>query len=484
MSETVIKVQNLSKQYRIGSKEGYKTFRETLVDAAKAPFLRAQEAWCIARRAWSKSINSKLPALSSELFAPSSVPSEGASLPPALSSELFAPSSSLSSQRDDHIWALKDVSFEVKQGEVVGIIGRNGAGKSTLLKVLSKITEPTEGRVELRGRVGSLLEVGTGFHSELTGHENVYLYGAILGMDRWEITHKFDEIVAFAELEKFIDTPVKRYSSGMYMRLAFAVAAHLEPEILLVDEVLAVGDIQFQKKCLGKMGDVSKAGRTILFVSHNMGAIEQLCGHCILLENGTIKQNGLDVNRIIRNYLFPIDELIASTQWDNRGNEFDNPWFQPKKLFITNSVGHALSNPVSNNQDIWIQIEGKLDALDPALEIGYSICNEDGITLYWSSFNDHEVSKWPSFSKGYVILRTKIPKRFLNEGLYTIEIRSSLHYRMWITEPGRKSPSISLVIKGGLSDSPYWTVKRQGVIAPLLEWEGTMRNESKTAYEK
>ena len=184
------------------------------------------------------------------------------------------------------IWALKDVSFEVKQGEVVGIIGRNGAGKSTLLKILSRITEPTEGRVELRGRVGSLLEVGTGFHPELTGHENIYLYGAILGMDRWEITRKFDEIVAFAELEKFIDTPVKKYSSGMYMRLAFAVAAHLEPEILLVDEVLAVGDAEFQRKCLGKMGDLAKEKRTVLFVSHNMGAISVLCSTGMLLRNG------------------------------------------------------------------------------------------------------------------------------------------------------------------------------------------------------
>ena len=247
MSDTVIKVENLSKQYRIGgARKGYKTFRETLVDATKAPFQ-------------------------------------------LLSSMLPAPSSKLSST-EDTIWALKDVSFEVKRGEVVGIIGRNGAGKSTLLKILSKITEPTKGRVELRGRVGSLLEVGTGFHSELTGHENVYMYGAILGMDRWEVTRKFDEIVAFAALEKFIETPVKRYSSGMYMRLAFAVAAHLETEILLIDEVLAVGDLDFQKKCLGKMEDVArKEGRTLLFVSHNMLAIKSLCSRSILLDDGQIR---------------------------------------------------------------------------------------------------------------------------------------------------------------------------------------------------
>jgi len=189
-------------------------------------------------------------------------------------------------QSVEEFWALKDVSFEVKQGEAVGIIGRNGAGKSTLLKVLSRITEPTTGRVRLRGRVASLLEVGTGFHPELTGRENIFLNGAILGMARAEITKKFDEIVAFAEVEKFLDTPVKHYSSGMYMRLAFAVAAHLEPEILVVDEVLAVGDAEFQKKCLGKMEDVSKTGRTVLFVSHNMDAIIRLCSHAILLQKG------------------------------------------------------------------------------------------------------------------------------------------------------------------------------------------------------
>lgn len=269
-NDVVIKVESLGKRYRIGSGDaGYKTFRETLVDAAQAPFLKLRDAGRFLK-------NSLLPA--------------PCSLPPAPGSPLSSP--------DDTIWALRDVSFEVKRGEVIGIIGRNGAGKSTLLKILSKITEPTEGRVELRGRVGSLLEVGTGFHPELTGHENVYLYGAILGMDRWEITRKFDEIIAFAELEKFVDTPVKRYSSGMYMRLAFAVAAHLEPEILLVDEVLAVGDAAFQKKCLGKMGDVSKEGRTVFFVSHNMAAIESLCQRGIVLNQGNVHYIGAQTEAI------------------------------------------------------------------------------------------------------------------------------------------------------------------------------------------
>src|SRR6185295_2097393 len=201
----------------------------------------------------------------------------------ALGRRLRGATDAQAGQTSEEFWALKDVSFEIRRGEVLGIIGRNGAGKSTMLKILSRITEPTSGRIGIRGRVASLLEVGTGFHPELTGRENIFLNGAILGMSRAEITAKFDEIVAFAEVERFLDTPVKRYSSGMYVRLAFAVAAHLEPEILIVDEVLAVGDAQFQKKCLGKMGEVSRTGRTILFVSHNLTAIRTLCQRCILL---------------------------------------------------------------------------------------------------------------------------------------------------------------------------------------------------------
>ena len=244
MSDVAIRVENLSKRYRIGARQaGYSTIRETVTDLAVAPVRRLRRL--------------------------------GQPTPP-----------------EETIWALKDVSFEVKQGEVLGIIGPNGSGKTTLLKVLSRITEPTEGQAGIHGRVGSLLEVGTGFHPELTGRENIYLNGAILGMKRTEIETKFDEIVDFAEIEKFLDTPVKRYSSGMYVRLAFAVAAHLEPEILLVDEVLAVGDAAFQKKCLGKMGDVAEEGRTVLFVSHNMGAVQNLCAESILLEGGRMLMRG------------------------------------------------------------------------------------------------------------------------------------------------------------------------------------------------
>jgi lipopolysaccharide transport system ATP-binding protein len=212
----------------------------------------------------------------------------------------------------DDFWALRDISFEVQPGEIVGLIGKNGAGKSTMLKLLSRITRPTTGRIELRGRVGSLLEVGTGFHPELTGRDNIFLNGAILGMRRTEIVSKFDEIVDFSGVEKFIDTPVKRYSSGMYVRLAFAVAAHLQPEILLIDEVLAVGDAEFQKKCLGKMGEVSRAGRTVLFISHNITAIESLCDRCLLLEGGTMVANG-ETDEVVAGYLASIAPQESGT---------------------------------------------------------------------------------------------------------------------------------------------------------------------------
>ena len=242
----IIKVENLGKRYRIGEREAYRTLRDSITRAAKAPLRGLQSRF-----------------------------------------------NGLEPRADrSHIWALSEVSFEVMPGEVLGVIGRNGAGKSTLLKVLSRITEPTTGRVELYGRVGSLLEVGTGFHPELTGRENIFLSGAIMGMRRGEIVRKFDQIVAFAEIEQFVDTPVKRYSSGMYVRLAFAVAAHLDPEILLVDEVLAVGDAAFQKKCLGKMGDVAREGRTVLFVSHNTASIEALCSACLMFKNGRLEARG------------------------------------------------------------------------------------------------------------------------------------------------------------------------------------------------
>ncbi|MEP6740890.1 MAG: polysaccharide ABC transporter ATP-binding protein [bacterium] len=280
MSDIAIRCEHLSKQYRIGERESYKALRDVITDGVSSPFRKLRSAL----RNGSASSNGSDSALSTQ----------HSSLP----SEIRNPNS----ESRNSFWALDDVSFEVKRGEVLGIIGRNGAGKSTLLKILSRITKPTKGHADIHGRVASLLEVGTGFHPELTGRENIYLNAAILGMRKAEVERNFDEIVAFSEVEKFIDTPVKRYSSGMYVRLAFAVAAHLEPEILIVDEVLAVGDAAFQKKCLGKMNDVAKAGRTVLFVSHNMGAIQRLCNRCMLVDTGRLSVDG-DPRTVVPDYL-------------------------------------------------------------------------------------------------------------------------------------------------------------------------------------
>lgn len=297
MSDIAIRVDHLSKRYRIGEREPYGALRDVLSNAMTAPF-RAVAA--IARKS--------------------------------------GPDRSNDRASKNHFWALKDVSFEIKRGEVVGIIGRNGAGKSTLLKLLSRITRPTEGYAEIHGRVGSLLEVGTGFHPELTGHENIYLNGAILGMSRAEVKQKFDEIVEFAGIDQFLETPVKRYSSGMRMRLAFAVAAHLEPEILLIDEVLAVGDAAFQKKCLGKMRDIaSGSGRTIFFVSHNLQAVQNLCDRGIFLRGGQIAFDG-PVNDTVRHYLDYLQEGTKMSIEDNPDRRGNGP-LKLKRVYTSNAQG-------------------------------------------------------------------------------------------------------------------------------------------------
>ena len=312
--------------------------------------------------------------------------------------------------------------------------------------------------------------MGTGFHPELTGHENIYLYGAILGMDRWEITRKFDEIVAFAELEKFIDTPVKNYSSGMYMRLAFAVAAHLEPEILLVDEVLAVGDAAFQKKCLGKMGDVSKQGRTVLFVSHQMNAVDQLCSSALLLEKGKTKHMSSDVEAVIRDYLSSLETNVLSSEWVNQGKQFDNRWFKPLRFFVSDASGNTRTMPVANDSDIWINLEGEVQEIDVALTVGCAVYTENGSLLFWSYQTDGAEDRWPKIHKGLCILRGKIPGRLLNEGTFKVELIGGLHFKQWLFEPGKNAPFIYLSVQGRLSDSPHWMVKRPGLIAPVLEW--------------
>jgi lipopolysaccharide transport system ATP-binding protein len=272
--------------------------------------------------------------------------------------------------KSEEFWALKNVSFDVNQGEVVGIIGRNGAGKSTLLKILSRITEPTEGRVRIRGRVASLLEVGTGFHPELTGRENVFLNGAILGMSREEIKRKFDEIVAFAEVEKFLDTPVKRYSSGMYVRLAFAVAAHLEPEILIVDEVLAVGDEAFQKKCLGKMDKVAQEGRTVFFVSHNMPSIRRLCTSVILLSDGRLVRRG-SADSVIGEYLRENSTIRSVIELADSDHAIQSP-LKVRTVEVLNSKG-APSDIIFFGEDIFIKLTVQAEAPMPNVRVGIGI---------------------------------------------------------------------------------------------------------------
>ncbi len=280
---------------------------------------------------------------------------------------------------DGSFWALRDVSFEVQPGEVVGIIGRNGSGKSTLLKILSQITAPTTGRVELHGRVASLLEVGTGFHPELSGRENVFLNGAILGMTKTEIRRKFDEIVAFAEIEQFIDTPVKRYSSGMYVRLAFAIAAHLEPEILVLDEVLAVGDVAFQNKCLGKMGDVARAGRTVIFVSHNMQAVNTLCQRAILLRDGRIHRAGPNTE-VVRIYLESRVDQPAEVCWEGDaapGNELA----RLHSVRVLNDRSEAKADHDIANS---ILLEMQLSVLQPGsrIDVSFHVLNKDNLCLF------------------------------------------------------------------------------------------------------
>ena len=316
----------------------------------------------------------------------------------------------------EEFWALKDVSFQIKQGEVVGIIGRNGAGKSTLLKILSRITEPTTGRVELKGRVASLLEVGTGFHPELTGRENIFLNGAILGMSRVEIKKKFDEIVAFAEVEKFLDTPVKRYSSGMYVRLAFAVAAHLEPEILVVDEVLAVGDAAFQKKCLGKMGDVAtKEGRTVLFVSHNMGAVNRLCNQCIWLNQGKIQKID-NTNEVVQSYLSSGTSNNAQVQLPSKSHKK----IQYTQISILNQNG-KLTSEIFDTESVNIVLEIEVKEKVQDVYFGLIVRNSEGIDILFADSRDNNNNLRSNFNIGKYKISYSIPP-YLSPGVYFITV--------------------------------------------------------------
>ena len=316
---------------------------------------------------------------------------------------------------NDFVFALKDISFEINKGEIVGIIGKNGAGKSTLLKILSRVTTPSTGNLKVKGRIASLLEVGTGFHQELTGRENIYLNGSILGMSKKEITGKFDEIVDFSGVETYIDTPVKRYSSGMYVRLAFAVAAHLEPEILIVDEVLAVGDAEFQKKCLGKMQEVSsRDGRTILFVSHNMGAISSLCTSAILLEKGLLKSSG-STDNIISQYLTTENSLKPFQEFEDQDTEV---YF--KKIAIHSDKEESASNELDVRYPVTIKFFYKVKNFINGTSIAFSIYSKSGTKLFYSSVKIDELLENIDDKTGAHTAEVTIPGYFLTPGSYFI----------------------------------------------------------------
>jgi homopolymeric O-antigen transport system ATP-binding protein len=359
----------------------------------------------------------------------------------------------------EDFWALRDVSFEVKQGEVVGVIGRNGAGKSTLLKILSRITEPTEGRVRIRGRVASLLEVGTGFHAELTGRENIFLNGAILGMHRSEIKRKFDEIVAFSGVEQFLDTPVKRYSSGMYVRLAFAVAAHLEPEIIIVDEVLAVGDAQFQKKCLGKMQDFSaREGRTVLFVSHNMTAVQSLCRRALMLSAGRLLADG-PVVPVVARYLQDAQVPGEAKEWADPQTAPGNDLIRIKKVRILphgNSDLLTMQTPLRIETEYWVLKAGA------ATHLTYHLINDQGVTVLTTGC----VSQTREAGSYKAIFQ--IPANLLNSGGYFLKLLIVLNENQVAYEHDSIA-SFTVVDAAGRNNA--YMGREPGVVQPVLHWE-------------
>lgn len=408
----IIKAEHLGKQYRLGVEDAaYSTVREALMNVARAP-LR------LLRR--------------------------GAAQPT--------------------VWALKDVSFDIYPGEVVGIIGRNGAGKSTLLKLLSRITEPTTGRAELYGRVGSLLEVGTGFHPELSGRENIFLNGSILGMTRREIESKFDEIVEFAEVQKFLDTPVKRYSSGMYVRLAFAVAAHLEPEILVVDEVLAVGDHAFQQKCLNKMHDVSTHGRTVLFVSHNMGAISRLCQRAILLEQGEVVAAG-PTSAVVQTYMtsgmMDRAEYVQGAKPEKEINL--------RRVALVAASGEVRSE-VGYDESVTFLLEYEVNRAVTGTSVGLALFTVDGTCAFATADFDAHPELLAMRERGRYQTKVSLPSRWLNTGRYTVTVyianaMSGVGY-------DTVEALVFNVVDTGTPGSRHG-VERKGVLQPLLDWTTT-----------
>ena len=419
MTDTAIRIENLSKRYRIGLlQERPDTLRDVLVQSARKM-----------GRVFSRKERDTTDSLS-------------------------------------HIWALKDVSFEVQKGQVLGIVGRNGAGKSTLLKVLSRVTDPTEGYGEIHGRVGSLLEVGTGFHPELSGRENIFLNGAILGMRRDEITRKFDEIVDFSEVGQFIDTPVKRYSSGMYLRLAFAVAAHLEPEILVVDEVLAVGDAEFQRKCLGKMSDVAQEGRTVLFVSHNMSAILRLTQETIVLDHGKVAMRA-PTPEAVDAYLNMGLTKQGERVWED--NEFAVEPFEPVALRVRNHQGNVVDT-VNSAEGFSIELEYQLTDAISGLRVGLYMMTSRGEFVF-TTFDTDDPGLFDRFTSrpaGRYISRCEIPPNLMNEGRFALGVNAST-YR--IKRYFQDDKALTFTVDGTGAPGMQWPENRLGAVRPKLDWK-------------
>ncbi len=413
MSDTVIQVKNLGKKYIIGhqKQKGDTMLRDVITNRVK------------------------------------SIPTK-----------LFKGETGSSKPCSEEFWALQDVSFEVKQGERVGIIGRNGAGKSTLFKILSRITEPTLGRVTVKGRVASLLEVGTGFHGELTGRENIFLNGVILGMSKGEIQRKFDEIVAFAEVEKFLDTPMKRYSSGMQVRLGFAVAAHLEPEILIVDEVLAVGDAAFQRKCLGKMNDVAEnEGRTVFFVSHNMAAVRKLCRNVIWLEQGNVRMAGRQ-DDIISLYLTTDTQSSGECIWEKGIAKPGVKQFKFKAVRIRNSQGQ-ITNVIDSRESFKIEIEYEILKALPFCKVGIIITTGEGVIVFQSHDVDYQDSQRKEV--GSFITQCQIPAGLLNQNRFLITLKANIVKKLLA--------KIENVIFFDVKNT-HGQYNKRGIISPDLEW--------------
>ena len=425
MADLIVRVQGLGKRYRIvGRQARYRTLRDTIMDRLCAPFRR------------------------------------GAGQKPLLSEA--------TNDTDDTFWALKDVSFDIARGEVVGIIGRNGAGKSTLLKILSEITEPTEGRVEIHGRVASLLEVGTGFHPELSGRENVYLNGAILGMKRAEIQRKFDEIVAFAEVDKFIDTPVKHYSSGMYLRLAFAVAAHLEQEILIVDEVLAVGDATFQKKCLSKMAGVAKEGRTVLFVSHNMPAITRLCQRAIHIDEGRIAGDGKPY-QVVKAYLNSGLGTTAAREWQERDKMPGGEVARLQAVRIRTEDGHC-TDAIDIRKAVGLEMDYEVLRPNCTLLPSFHLYNEESVHVF-SAVDQDPAWRRRGRPPGCYRSTAWIPGNFLSEGTMFIDVGLTTLGPPILQFFERQAVAFQVIDSPeGDSARGDWAGGFGGAVRPLLKW--------------